>query len=71
MFSVTEAQAVAIRTAFERDGELSAAIEVRRLFPGIGSNQEARSCARRIAGWTSREAAQVAAGKVVALPRRR
>jgi hypothetical protein len=33
MFVVTEADAAAIRAIFERDGELSAAIEVRRRFP--------------------------------------
>ena len=31
MFSVTESEAAAIRTVFEEEGELSAAIEVRRL----------------------------------------
>jgi hypothetical protein len=34
MFVVTEAEATAIRTVFEQQGELSAAIDVRRLFPG-------------------------------------
>jgi hypothetical protein len=52
MFSVTEAEAAAIRAAFERDGELSAAIELRRLFPGITDGAKARECARTIAGWT-------------------
>jgi hypothetical protein len=52
MFCVTEADAAAIRTAYEQDGELSAAIEVRRLFPGITDNAKARECARSIAGWT-------------------
>jgi hypothetical protein len=51
MFSVTEAEAAAIRTVFERDGELSAAIELRRIFPGITDNAQARMCARTIAGW--------------------
>jgi hypothetical protein len=51
MFVVTEAEAAAIRTAFEREGELSAAIEVRRLFPGITDNAKAREQARTIAGW--------------------
>ena len=35
VFVVTEADAAAIRTAYEQEGELSAAIEMRRLFPGI------------------------------------
>jgi hypothetical protein len=38
--------AVAIRTAFEQEGELSAAIELRRRFPGITDNAEARECAQ-------------------------
>ena len=45
MFVVTEAEAAAIRTAFEQQGELSAAIELRRLFPGITDNLQARECA--------------------------
>jgi hypothetical protein len=51
MFVVTEAEAAAIRTAFEQEGELSAAIELRRLFPGVTDNEKARLHARTIAGW--------------------
>jgi hypothetical protein len=51
MFVVSEADAAAIRTAFEQQGELSAAVELRRLFPGITDNVQARECARVIAGW--------------------
>ena len=51
MFVVTEADAAAIRAIFDKEGELSAAIEVRRLFPGITDNAKARECARIIAGW--------------------
>ena len=51
MMVVTEADAAAIRAAFEQRGELSAAIELRRLFPGITDNAQARKCARTIAGW--------------------
>jgi hypothetical protein len=51
MFVVTEADAARIRAAFERGGEFTAAIELRRLFPGIEDNAEARRCARTIAGW--------------------
>ena len=40
-----------IRAAFDQDGELSAAIVLRRLFPGIHDNIQARRCARIIAGW--------------------
>ena len=51
MFAVTEAEAAAIRAVFEQQGELSAAIELRRLFPGVTDNAQARACARTIAGW--------------------
>jgi hypothetical protein len=51
MFVVTEADAAAIRDVFHQEGELSAAIELRRRFPGITDNAEARACARTIAGW--------------------
>jgi len=51
MFVVTEADAASIRAAFEQRGELSAAVELRRLFPGIVDNVQARECARIIAGW--------------------
>jgi hypothetical protein len=50
MFCVSESEAAAIRTAYEQGGELSAAIELRRLFPGITDNAKARACARTIAG---------------------
>jgi hypothetical protein len=40
MFIVTEADAAAIRAVFDREGELSAAIELRRRFPGITDNAE-------------------------------
>jgi hypothetical protein len=48
MFAVTEADAAAIRTAFHEEGELSAAIELRRRFPGVTDNAKARACARTI-----------------------
>jgi hypothetical protein len=51
MFLVTEEDATAIRNAFEQEGELSAAIELRRRFPGITDNAKTRDCARQIAGW--------------------
>src|SRR3954469_21594086 len=51
MFVLTESDAAAIRTAYERDGEFSAATELRGLFPGIADNARARECARSIAGW--------------------
>ncbi len=51
MFVVTEAEAAAIRTAFEQRGEFAAAVELRRLFPGVTDNAQARECARAIAAW--------------------
>jgi hypothetical protein len=51
MFVVSEAEAAAIRAAFDCGGELSAAIELRRRFPGITDNAQARECARTIAQW--------------------
>jgi hypothetical protein len=68
MFCVSESEAAAIRTAYEQGGELSAAIELRRLFPGITDNAKARECARTIAGWTPLPAP---APKVPRRPRRR
>ena len=50
MFVVTEADAAAIRATFEQRGELAAAAELRRLFPGITSTEKARECVRTIAG---------------------
>jgi hypothetical protein len=51
MFVITEADAVAIRAIFSQEGELSAAIELRRRFPGITDNAKARAHVRTIAGW--------------------
>ncbi len=51
MFLVDDADTAAIRTAFYEQAELSAAIELRRRFPGITDNAKARECARTIAGW--------------------
>ena len=51
MFVVTEEEAAAIRAAFDQGGELAGAVELRRLFPGITDNAQARACARTIAGW--------------------
>jgi hypothetical protein len=36
---------------FEQGGELSATVELRRMFPGITDVQQARECVRIIAGW--------------------
>ena len=51
MFIVSEEAATAIRAAYEQEDELSAAIELRRLFPGITDNAAAQECARTIAIW--------------------
>jgi hypothetical protein len=51
MFAISEAEAAAIRAVYQRRGEFAAAIELRRLFPGITDNAQARECARTIAGW--------------------
>ena len=51
MLLVSEAEASVIRAVYEQRGELSAAIELRRHFPGIVDNAQARKCARIIAGW--------------------
>jgi hypothetical protein len=51
MFVVSEPEAAAIRAAFDRGGEFPAAVELRRLFPGVTDNAEAWDCARTIAAW--------------------
>ena len=51
MFVVSEEEAAAIRAAFDRGGEFAAAVELRRVFPGISDNEQARQCAKTIAGW--------------------
>jgi hypothetical protein len=51
MFVVTEADAAAIRAVFEQRGEFAAAVELRRRFPDITDNAQARECARTIASW--------------------
>jgi hypothetical protein len=48
MFTVTEAEAAAIRTAFYQGGEFAAAVELR---PAITDKDEARACARTIVAW--------------------
>ena len=50
MFAVSEADAATIRAVFHQQGELSAAVELRRLFPGLNA-ERARECTRTIAGW--------------------
>jgi hypothetical protein len=50
MFCVSDAEAAAIRAAFDQEGEMSAAIELRRLFPSITDNVKARSLAQIVSG---------------------
>ena len=50
---VTEEDATAVRAAFDQGGELSAAVELRRRFPGITDNAHAQACMRSIAGWSA------------------
>ena len=52
MFMVNEAEAAAIRRAYEEGGEFAAVIELRRHFPGLIDNANARLCARTIASWS-------------------
>ena len=51
MFMVDEEDIAAIQEAYAQGGEFAAAIELRRRFPGIQDNAEARQCARSIASW--------------------
>jgi hypothetical protein len=50
MFVVTEAEAAAIVPP-SSSGEFAAAVELRRLLPGITDNVQARECARTIGAW--------------------
>lgn len=52
MFMVTEADAAAIREAYDRAGELAAMVELRQRFRGITDNEQSRACVRSIVGWT-------------------
>jgi hypothetical protein len=54
MFAVDESTADAIRQAYEEAGELAAVVELRRRFPGIADNENARRCVRANASWTPR-----------------
>jgi hypothetical protein len=51
-FVVSAEEAAAIRVAWAAEGEISVAVEARRLFPGITDAEDARACARTIASWT-------------------
>jgi hypothetical protein len=64
MFVVSEAEAAAIRDIFHERGELAAAAELRRLFPGITDAEQARESARAIAGWRPLPSRQRPRGRV-------
>jgi hypothetical protein len=51
MVVVTEEDEAVIRAVYRQRGEFAAAIELRRLFPGITDNAQAREWARTIVGW--------------------
>jgi hypothetical protein len=51
MFTVDEPTAEAIRRAYEESGELAGVVELRRHFPLLTDNANARMCVRMIAGW--------------------
>ena len=47
MFSISDKDIAAIVAASERGGQFAATVEVRRIFPGIPDNAEARRIALR------------------------
>ena len=51
MFSISDKDIASIQAAYESGGQFAATAEVRRLFPGIPDNAEARRIALIIAGW--------------------
>ena len=53
MFSLSEDDIAAIRAAFDGGGELAAAVELRRLYPGIADLGHARRCVQSIVGWAA------------------
>ena len=61
MFVVSDSAAAAIRTAMDQSGELGAAAELRRLYPGIRDFAHAQQCARVIAGWAAADKSQALA----------
>ena len=51
MFAIDDATVLAVRHAFATHGELAAAVELRRHFPGIGDLAWAREVVRMILRW--------------------
>ena len=56
MFVVDEKTAEAIRRAWEEGGEPPGVVGLRRHFPLISDNANARRCVRAIVGWAPRPA---------------
>ena len=54
MFVVDEGTAAAIRRAWEEGGEPAGVVALRRRFPLIADNEQARRCVRAIVGWGPR-----------------
>ena len=52
MFMVNAEIVEAVRTTFHTKGEWAAAVELRRLYPGIRDNKAALEAVRLILGWT-------------------
>jgi hypothetical protein len=65
---ISDADAAAIRAVFQQRGELSAIVELRRLFPGLDA-ETARECTRTIAGWEPRSGQRLMPGQTA--PRQR
>ena len=51
MFSLNENEIASVHSAFVAGGELAAAVELQRLFPGITDLQKARQCALTVLNW--------------------
>ena len=51
MFVMSEAEVTTIQDAFSRGGEVSAVVELRRLFPLLANSEHTRSCVRSILAW--------------------
>jgi hypothetical protein len=54
MFIVDEASVEAVRRSFAESGELAAAVELRRRFPGINDLAHARKLVRVLLSWRPR-----------------
>jgi hypothetical protein len=50
MFMIDEAEARAIRQAYEEGGASAAVAELRRHFTGLGNDENTRRCMRMIVG---------------------